>query len=193
MIYCRSQCHCQKGPGYDSHQQVPWWFFSTENWHSFLSVINTINTKQSMLRGRGQWPPYGFKNALHFRTRSLKINIFIQSTVKHSERSWDRIKCSLYRGVHPRGSPRFLYSHFLFRMLFTASTETSNWLAKLLRLFAFDSLISFNISSKLKFVLQTFLLSQVYVNTVTCNLQTHWNLAISIMQSWLGSLAHPTL
>ena len=49
-------------------------------------------------------------------------------TVKplYSERSWDRIKCSLYRGVHPRGSPRFSYSRFLFRMLFTAQTETSN-------------------------------------------------------------------
>ena len=49
-------------------------------------------------------------------------------TVKplYSQRSWDRIKCSLYRGVHPRVSPRFSYSHFLFRMLFTAPTETSN-------------------------------------------------------------------
>ena len=44
-----------------------------------------------------------------------EVSIFLKSTVKplYNEQSRDPTNCSLYRGVHPRESPRFSSSRFI--------------------------------------------------------------------------------
>ena len=52
----------------------------------------------------------------------------LDGTVKslYNEQSRDPTNCSLYGGVHPRESPRFSYSRFIFKMLFSAPAEIPN-------------------------------------------------------------------
>ena len=105
------------------------------------------------------------------------ISVFLP-TVKplYSEQSRDPKKCSLYRGVHPRGV-RYVHAHmclkynnthiktvshsrFLFRMLLTAPT------------LPFESLISLNFSSKFKFFRFADMLTKTdYNNMCTQSLQ----------------------
>ena len=80
----------------------------------------------------------------------LLYNIFIYSiTVKplYSEQSRDQKKCSLYGGVHPR---RVRYVHADMCLKYNVHILKLT-IVKFLWLLAFDSLISLNFSSRIKF------------------------------------------
>ena len=95
--------------------------------HSECHVLQLSTARCSFLQLR-ELGCYGENE--NAKPQSLSIDIWhstaqlshYSKTSLYSEQSRDPTKCSLYRGVHPRGSPRFSYSRFLFRMLFTAPT-----------------------------------------------------------------------
>ena len=112
--------------------------------------------------------------------------------------SWGTPKqCSLYRVVHPRGV-RYVHAHmwlkynvhiiktvsyarFLFRMLLTAPIEMPHWLAKFLWLWLLTLwLVLIFPASSSSLVLLTCLQRQTRCAHYDCNLQTDWNLAISL-------------
>ena len=73
-------------------------------WAKFsCKVISRSRDPQSQIQGQ---------------SKGRKI-IILHITVKplYNEQSRDPTNCSLNGGVHPRESPRFLYSRFIFRML----------------------------------------------------------------------------
>ena len=118
------------------------------------------------------------KLCVHF-LRNENILIVI-STVKplYSEQSRDPKKCSLYGGVQPRGV-RYVHAHMCLKYNVHILKLTSQISL------TFDSLLSLNFSSKFKFHSFCWHANKDRLDVHTTpqydgNLQTDWNLAISL-------------